>query len=125
MESIINGSKKVVDFFGYWPKFCDAKIITFVFDKTKESIFSIRLRINYIDADQKKGALIEILFNKVSKLEINSIFNENVLDELVIDKDEGSDSSYGVELIGCYGANGIFVCKEIEVVAMNKIGVTI
>ncbi len=117
--SIIKDCKRTIDFFGYWPKFCDAKILSFVFNKTKERICSIRLRIYYIDADQNKSALIEILFNNVSKLEINNIFTENVLDELVIDKDENSVSLYKVELISCYGANGFFVCEDIEVVEMT------
>jgi hypothetical protein len=114
----IKNCKKTIDFFGYWPKFCDAKILSFIFDKTKERIFSIQLRIYYIDADQNKNALIDILFNNVSNLDINNIFTENVLDELVINKDQNTVSSYKVELISCYGANGVFVCEEIEVVAM-------
>lgn len=107
--------QRVIDYFGYWPEFCDAKIVKFKYSKTSIDISSIILHICYIDSDQNKKALIGIRFDDVTELNINNVFNENVLDELIILKDKNIPHRYSIEIIGCYGINGKFICKDIDV----------
>ena len=114
-------SQRVINNFGYWPEFCDAKITKFKFSKTSKDICSLFLHICYIDSDQNKKAFIGIRFDDVTELNINNIFNENVLDELIIIKDKTNPPRYNIEIIGCYGINGEFTCKGIEVVKFETV----
>lgn len=68
----------------------------------------------YLDFDKSIEAEIKILFGGVSKTNLNNLFDENILDDLVIIKNE-LDLSYNIELQGCYGISGQFNCECIEV----------
>lgn len=116
MKFSIIGEEKIIDFLGYWPKFCDAKLRGFCFDRNESSSF--RVKIFYIDSDQMKSVFVEILFDDIFDLELNHIFNENVLDELVIDGDNADAlPKYKVNFDSCYGMHGSFYCRSVEVVS--------
>jgi len=110
------GRDEVVSFFGYWPEFCDAKIRAFIFDRTKEHACSIKVRIYYIDSNQNKSAELEIEFGDVSELNINNIFTDNVLDNLIINSNKSLlNNQYEVLFIACAGLSGKFMCENIQV----------
>ncbi len=119
MELRINNSSKVTSMFGYWPKFCDAKILFFSFEENENGEKRITMRLVYIDSEQSIGAKIGIVFNGVSKTNFNDLFDQNELDELVIVKSE-TDSNYSVELQSCYGLSGEFNCESIGVAEVIK-----
>lgn len=102
-------SEKVIDLFGYWPMFCDSKICAFSVDTITKSI---QLVLFYIDSDKGINATIELAFKSTSDIELNDFLDENILDELSIVK---NSFGYTVEVIGCYGLNGSFLCESIEV----------
>lgn len=113
----IFGSEKVIDFLGYWPKFCDAKLNAFCFNNDDNEC-SVRVKIFYIDSDSMKSVLVEIIFGDVSDLALNDVLSENVLDELVIDsRNVAASSKYKITLDSCYGVHGNFSCRTVKVVA--------
>jgi len=114
MELHIENSQKVTSLFGYWPKFCDAKFRYFSFEVSERDEERIQIRLLYLDVDKSIGAEIEILFSGVSRIDINNLYDENVLDELVIVRND-ADSNYNIELQACCGISGQFNCERIVV----------
>lgn len=102
---------KVISKFGYWPKFCDAKIVNFFFDATTKKI---GLTIDYIDVDKNKQSEVEFVFIGVFDVNLSDFFEENVLDELAFVKDD--TNFYEIILDACYGLNGKFFCNSIQVI---------
>lgn len=107
--NIIANSKRVEDYFGYWPQFCDGKILSLQFEKKG----NINLRISYIDTDQNKRAITDLCFENVSEVELHELRSENVLDELSTEK---NGSMITITLEACYGLHGSFSCEKAEVV---------
>lgn len=115
MKLNIIDEKKVIEIFGYWPKFCDAKFCELLFDF---EVKAIAFTINYIDSDENINASIKLKFSEVSEVAVLNILSENVLDEILIIPN--ADLQYEISLIGCYGMHGTFFCKGIEVVSVQQ-----
>ena len=107
---MIKNVTKVIEHFGYWPEFCDAKIKSFSNDSGL-----INMSIHYIDSDQSKSATIDLRFSDVSQVELSELKSENVIDLLKI---SGSEP-YEVIVEPCYGIGGSFTCSSIEVCGIN------
>ena len=107
---IIN-QESVVEMFGYWPKFCDARFTNFSYSASSD----IRVNIFYIDADQAKEANIEIVFSGVKEVQLNDLLTENYIDEITISQ----DLTHEVNIDSCSGLNGTFKCARIEVVNVS------
>ncbi|HQS59824.1 MAG: hypothetical protein B7Y56_15780 [Gallionellales bacterium 35-53-114] len=105
---MVENAEKVLSYFGYWPDFCDAKIESFSYNKAG----TIELCIFYIDSNLAKSADVNLRFNGVSEVALDNLFSENVIDEISF---EGS-GPFTVTIDGCYGLEGSFKSKSIEVV---------
>ena len=122
MEFQIESDNAVTSLFGYWPKFCDAKFQLLSFLKDASGSKSILMRLLYLDSDIEIGAEIELLFNGVSNIDINNLYDENVLDELVFSMSEVSASSkYIVSIESCCGISGVFNCEKITVKSVRNL----
>ena len=109
---LIRNSEKVISYFGYWPEFCDAKILSFHLMKSDKDIRLI-IKLKYIDSDLNKSAGIELTFESVRGLNINNIFDENVIDLITIRRPEG-DQGYSISIEACSGCSGEFYCNGIS-----------
>ena len=107
---MIKNDSKLIEHFGYWPEFCDAKIKSFSNDSGV-----IKILIHYIDSDQSKSATIYLKFSDVSQVELSELKSENVIDFLKISGNE----PYEVVVEPCYGLGGTFKCSTIEVCGVN------
>jgi hypothetical protein len=114
IELQIENSDGVISLFGYWPKFCDARLEYFSFSASKKGRACIIIELLYLDVDKSIGAEIRIVFSGVYKTDINHFFDENILDEMIIVRNV-SESNYSIELQSCYGISGRFSCERIEV----------
>lgn len=101
---------RVVDVFGYWPQFCDAKLRSFLIDLEKECI---NIVLFYIDVDKSLSRLITLKFDQIQDVKLNDIFSENVFDSVTINHDD--NNQFKVDISGCYGLNGGFSCSKIFV----------
>lgn len=104
---MIQNSAEVIEYFGYWPQFCDAKVQSFAFIPPR----TIKLSLFYIDSDKNKRAEIELVFSGVTDMELNELRTENVIDELSIR--EGSATEVSIE--AAFGLCGSFSCAKGEV----------
>lgn len=101
---------EVVEFFGYWPAFCDGHVVLY---ENVENL--IKLRIDYIDSNKSLRALIEINFQGVSEAHLSEYVPESVVDNLSI----LSGSQHWINLEPCYGLGGSFKCKHIQAAIVN------
>lgn len=104
----IEGQRQVEEHFGYWPKFCDAKIERFTLDLVLKKI---ELTLYYIDSDKAKEGRVLLVFNNVLDVKILDCLDDNIVDEILIAK---MKTIYKICIVSCYGLNGGFVCDSIE-----------
>ncbi|WP_226646901.1 Imm50 family immunity protein [Microbulbifer variabilis] len=104
----IEGQDKVEEYFGYWPKFCDAKIEEFVLEPATKKI---KITIFYIDSDMGKKGRVVLIFNGTLNVQISDCLDENVVDEISIRKVK---EGYSIGIVACYGLNGKFTCKSVS-----------
>lgn len=109
-KEMIQKSDIVVSYFGYWPEFCDGKILSFLY----EAPDLLQLAISYIDADKALGAQIQFRFVGVSDVNFSELRSENVIDSLRLM--EGDPNR--VELEAAYGLAGSFNFQAAEVVSL-------
>lgn len=107
---MIQRAEMVESYFGYWPEFCDAKITSILY----EAHSSLILGLSYIDSDQRKVADIRLKFSGVSDVQLTDFCSENIVDVLRI----SPESPATVSLEACYGLNGQFICKAVEVMSL-------
>lgn len=108
---MIKHAAQIESYFGYWPLFCDAKIINFSLAEYGVLILALR----YSDADKNISAEINIKFSEVSQMELSELRTENVIDELRIpEKLPGQ-----VVLEACFGVHGKFICSAVEVLSIT------
>ncbi len=115
--SIINGDR-VRSLFGYWPQFCDARIIALSVVWDARNSLSLTTSLSYIDSEKNVAADVEIFFLKISALNLTDLLDDNVLDELVI-AESSMDGILDVEIMACYGLAGSFKCEEVNVTNLH------
>lgn len=108
---MIKNKDLVTSHFGYWPEFADGKVNGLTFDVSGV----IELVIHYIDGEKQKPATIGLRFSSVSDVTLNELRSENVIDSLSI----SANDPHTVTIEACYGLDGTFKCKEIEVLYVN------
>lgn len=109
-------NKKLVEtFFGYWPKFCDAKLSKFSFDA---ELRLIKISLHYDDNDSQLTGEVTMAFRGCSFVELSELRIENVIDVLSI---EPLGDGFNVCIEGCFGINGVVKCQFIEVEKVDKI----
>lgn len=117
MEFEIENSENVVSYFGYWPKFCDAKLTLFSFECSVVEI-SIKLGVYYVDHDKGISANVIIIFDGVFDISLDNFLSENVIDSLDIEKSTscGNKESLSISLESCFGLCGSFSCDKAKVI---------
>jgi len=108
---MIDYQEEVFAYFGYWPAFCDAQIISFI--RTNDTI---EMEINYIDADKALGARVKLIFNGVSEVDLSE---EHIPGSVVDTLRILSGNRHRVSIEPCYGLGGTFECKEIRASVAN------
>ena len=104
---MVRNSAEVIEYFGYWPQFCDAKVQSFELIPPG----TIKLSLFYVDSDQNKRAKIDLVFSGVTDMELSELRTENVIDELSIR--EGAATEVRIE--AAFGLSGSFSCVNGEV----------
>lgn len=113
----IPGSTELHDWFGYWPSFHDAEIVSLHLNRigpssmrvhTWEMTKEVDERGNYVLA---KHVVVEFIFEGVSDLDVSGFNHQNVIFGLNIEKME---SGFQVNLSGCYGIEGSIMAGKIS-----------
>lgn len=90
----------VVNFFGYWPQFCDARIDGFLYDFDNNKL---ELVLFYSDNDTGKSAKVTFSLEGISDIKIENMLTANLVDSVVVNMVE---SFYIIDIESCYGLYG-------------------
>lgn len=108
------GKDAVVEYFGYWPEFCDSKVLGFHFDFEKNEIL---LSVEYLDADQSLNSKIDFSCSGVYELLISELREGAVIESLAFQEEEGKVL---IQLNGVYGISGEFYCRSVSLHMVKK-----
>jgi Immunity protein 50 len=105
------GSDKVCEWFGYWPDFHDAEIVSLNLSRSGDSVLRV-----YPYAPQKP-ATVDFFLSEIVGLELWDFSSQNVISSLDIEtvKRENGEMAFRVEMHPCYGLAGHVDAKGIRV----------
>jgi hypothetical protein len=115
--SEIQGANELHEWFGYWPGFHDAEIVSLHLNRKGTSSLSVHTWEMTKEVDAKgyyvltKHVVVEFILESVSGLTLNGFNHQNVIFGLVIEK---IDSGFRLTLDECYGLAGILEAKKIS-----------
>ena len=112
-HSRINGKEVLITELGYWPEFCDAKIIELIFHPHTDVGAKLTILLHYIDMDLNRDLNVNIILHSVSDMDFNEFGVENVIDRLSISESNESDLFF--EIDACAGLYGSCKCKMVDV----------
>lgn len=107
--SEIQGAAELEEWFGYWPSFHDAEIVSLHLNRMESSSLRVHTWEMTKEIDDKghyvlaKHILVEFIFEAVSGLSLNGFNHQTVIFGLAIEK---TDSGFRVTLDDCYGLAG-------------------
>jgi Immunity protein 50 len=114
----VNGAVELHDWFGYWPNFHDAEIISVCLNRKGRSSLRIHTWEMTKEIDEKgyyvltKHIVVEFAFEAVSGLSLNGFSHQNVIFGLGIEK---TDSGFRLTLDECYGLAGSIEAEKISI----------
>jgi Immunity protein 50 len=113
----IPGATELYDWFGYWPNFHDAEIVSLHLDRKGSSSMRVHTWEMTKALDEKgyyvlvKHVVVEFIFEGVRGLSVNGFNHQNVIFGLNI---EQAESGFRVNLDGCYGIEGSIEADKIS-----------
>jgi hypothetical protein len=136
IESLISGSEKITQVFGYWPTFHDAEVLDLHFwrghvdaDKGVYDFPVLTLRIHLWELTKevnsegylvlKHHTLTTLRFSDVHDFEMRDFNHQNAIMELSLSSHERTKPPspyFAVQVIPAFGISASFNCIRIEVV---------
>jgi hypothetical protein len=114
--SEIQGADELHEWFGYWPDFHDAEIMSLHLNRKGTSSLSVHTWEMTKEVDAKgyyiitKHVVVEFVLELVSGLTLNGFNHQNVISGLVVEK---IDSGFRLTLDECYGVAGILEAQNV------------
>src|SRR5215467_7162462 len=121
IPTAIAGAQELHDWFGYWPSFHDAEIVSLHLNRANPSALKIHSwhTTNEVDEAgyyvQTKHAVIEFLIDISGTddcLELYGFSHQNVVSSLSIEKLE---TGYNLDIAQCYGLAGTIKADNISI----------
>jgi hypothetical protein len=113
----IHGASELHDWFGYWPDFHDAEIISLHLNRKGISSLRVHAWDTTKEVDEKahyvmaKHIVVEFIFENVSELALNGFSQQNVISGLDIEK---IASGFRLTLGECYGLAGSIEAEQMS-----------
>jgi Immunity protein 50 len=113
----IPGVTKLHDWFGYWPDFHDAEVVSLHLNRKGNSFLRVHTWDTTKELDEKgyyvqaKHIVVEFILESVSDLCLNDFSGQNVISGLGIEK---TSSGFRLELGACYGLAGTIDAERIS-----------
>lgn len=109
--SEIAGAELVMDWFGKWPSFHDAEIVSILLARAGESVLRI-----YPYCPQKP-ATVNFVFSDVTDVELQDFSHQNVIFDLNIETavDQNGENAFRLTMYPCYGLAGRIDAKSLRV----------
>jgi hypothetical protein len=114
----IPGAVDLHDWFGYWPSFHDAEVISLHLNRQGSSSLRIHTWDTTKEVNEKghyvlaKHVLVEIILETVSDLSLDDFSQQNVISGLNIEK---TDSGFRLVLGACYGLAGWIEAESLSI----------
>jgi hypothetical protein len=121
----ITGAKDVLDWFGYWPTFHDAEVVSVSLDRVRGCSVSIHAFQTTPEVDARghyvttKHAIVTFWLegfprnaSGISRIRIEYFNQQNVLSSASVNR---LPEGYELRLEGCYGVDGSIVCERMSV----------
>lgn len=107
----LHGSDTVMQWFGGWPSFHDAEVISLYMARAGESV--LRVYPYYPD----KPATVDFIFEEITDVELADFSGQNVIFYLGIEEvvDQTKEKAIRVTLGPCYGLAGRIDAKRLRV----------
>ena len=111
----IHGASELHDWFGYWPSFHDAEIVSLHLNRGGNSSLRVHTWEMTKEVDEKgyyvlaKHVVVEFILEAVSGLSLNGFNHQNVIFGLEVEK---IDSSFRLRFDDCYGLAGTIDAKR-------------
>jgi hypothetical protein len=136
IESLIEGSRKLIDIFGYWPSFHDAEITQLDFwrgevDREQRHyvfpVLSVLLHVWELTNQKhehgyfilRHHTLTKMRFHDVDEFKMEGFNHQNEILELYMERRErskGPSPIFFIEFKPGYGMGASFICARLEVV---------
>lgn len=113
----IEGAAELEEWFGYWPSFHDAEIVSLHLNRTGSSSLRVHTWEMTKEIDDKgyyklaKHVVVEFVFEVVCGLSLSGFNQQNVIFGLGIEK---TDSGFRVALDDCYGLAGSIEAEKLS-----------
>jgi hypothetical protein len=114
----IPGAFELRDWFGYWPDFHDAEVISLHLNRRGNSFLRVHTWDTTKEVDEKgnyvqtKHVVVEFILESVSDLCLNDFSGQNVISGLGIEK---TASGFRLALGACYGLAGTIDAERISI----------
>ena len=111
MLSELSGAEVVTQWFGNWPSFHDAEIISVFLARAGQSV------VRVYPYHPQKPATVDFILENVTNLELVDFSGQNVINSLEIAKaiDQNGADVYRLTLAPCYGLAGSIDAKSVRV----------
>ena len=113
----LSGAQKLIDWFGYWPSFHDAEVISIELNREELS----QLRIHYFCTTGRtnnrgqyiteKHAIVSFILENITRLELADFNHQNVLSSISVTPGE---TDCEIILGGCYGVSGRITASRLS-----------
>jgi len=109
--SRIGGAGTVREWFGFWPDFHDAEVISVLLARTGPSVLRV---YPYYPA---KPATVDFILEGVTDVELSDFSSQNVISSLAIESvtNEDGDEVYRLTLGPCFGLAGRIDAKSLRI----------
>jgi hypothetical protein len=114
----IIGAQELHDWFGYWPKFHDAEIVSLHLHRRGSSSLLIHTWETMNEVDDRgyfvhtKHVVVEFLFENISELDLGGFSHQNVVFGLELVK---KDAGFLLTLDPCYGLAGAIEAQRVSI----------
>jgi len=117
----VTGAQQLHDWFGYWPTFHDAEVISLHLNRKNPSILKVHTWEMTSEVDMTghyvlaKDVVVDFVIDISAaddSLELYGYSHQNVIFGLAIDKD---DSAYKLDIDPCYGLGGSIKADNISI----------
>ena len=114
----IPGAAELHGWFGYWPSFHDAEIISLHLNRKGSSSLRVHTWEMTKEVDEKgyyvlaKHVVVEFIFEAVTGLSLNGFSHQNVIFGLGIEK---TDVGFRLTLEDCYGLAGTIEVERMSI----------
>ena len=114
----VPGASELVSWFGYWPSFHDAEVLSIHLNRSGESTIAVHTRHRTNQVDDRgyfvttKHVLVTFILEGIQAVQLDDFNHQNVISGLSL---EETTAGYRLTLHPCFGAQGTIDAKRVRI----------